>query len=201
MGYRRQKEAAPSILHPSRITHRQSSHARILSPAYFKRPTLQVARSLLGKFLVRENGSGLIVGKIIDVEAYVGPEDRASHAARGRTTRTDVMFGPPGTSYVYLIYGMHHCFNVVTERDGYPAAVLVRAVEIDGELVDGPGRVCKRLEINRELNRHDLTAGALLWMEDRGLRISRSAVGAFPRIGVDYAGEWAKKPWRFRLIT
>jgi DNA-3-methyladenine glycosylase len=156
---------------------------------------------LLGKFLVRENGSGLIVGKIIDVEAYVGPEDRASHAARGRTTRTDVMFGPPGTSYVYLIYGMHHCFNVVTERDGYPAAVLVRAVEIDGELVDGPGRVCKRLEINRELNRHDLTAGALLWMEDRGLRISRSAVGAFPRIGVDYAGEWAKKPWRFRLIT
>jgi DNA-3-methyladenine glycosylase len=172
----------------------------ILSRSYFARPTLQIARSLLGKFLVRTNGAGMVAGKIIEVEAYVGPADRASHASRGRTPRTDVMFGTPGVAYVYLVYGMHHCFNVVTEREGYPAAVLIRAVEIDGELVDGPGRVCKRMGIDRRLNRLDLTAGDGLWLEDRALRVRPIDVGIFPRIGVDYAGEWAKKPWRFRLM-
>ncbi|WHZ26830.1 MAG: DNA-3-methyladenine glycosylase II [Nitrospira sp.] len=171
----------------------------ILSKSYFNRPTLTVAQSLVGKYLVRENGRGRIAGKIIEVEAYVGPEDKACHASKGRTTRTEVLFGPPGMSYVYLIYGMYHMLNVVTERMEFPAAVLIRAIEVDGELIDGPGKLCRALEIDRSLNRLDLTRGQSLWFEDRGARVSSEQVGTFPRIGVDYAGIWAKKPWRFRL--
>jgi DNA-3-methyladenine glycosylase len=175
--------------------------SRILSRTYFSRPTLQVARSLLGKYLVRKNGRRILAGRIVEVEAYVGMEDRACHASKGRTARTDVMFGPGGVSYVYLVYGMHHCFNIVTERVGFPAAVLVRAVE-DVEtrmLIDGPGRVCRFLAIDRRLNRQDLTMGGALWVEDRGERVARARVMTGLRIGVDYAGRWAKKPWRFRL--
>lgn len=182
---------------------------RILTRAYFERPTLRVARSLIGKYLVREGEAGLCAGRIVEVEAYVGPEDRACHASRGRTPRTDVMFGPAGIAYVYLVYGMHHCFNVVTEADGYPAAVLIRAVHArivrtsdgpaSGEVVNGPGRVCRFFGIDRALNRLDLTLGRVLWLEDRGERVPASAIAAAPRIGVDYAGPWAAKPWRFTL--
>jgi len=174
---------------------------RTLPRSYFNRPTLMVARSLVGKYLVREHGKGMIAGKIIEVEAYVGPEDKACHASKGRTPRTDVLFGPPGISYVYLIYGMYHLLNVVTEGVEFPAAVLIRAVEVDGELIDGPGRLCRAFEIDRSLNRFDMTSGESLWFEDRGADVPRSAICRFPRIGVDYAGEWAKKPWRFRLQT
>lgn len=172
----------------------------ILNRAYFARSTLDVARSLTGQYLVRDNGEGPVAGRIIEVEAYVGPEDKACHASKGRTPRTDVLFGPAGMAYVYLIYGMYHCLNVVTESQGFPAAVLIRAIEIDGRLIDGPGRLCRELKIDRTLNRHDLTAGKLLWFEDRKCP-SQMAVGAFPRIGVDYAGLWAQKLWRFRLQT
>ncbi len=171
----------------------------VLPRSYFAGPTLTVARSLVGKYLVRDTGGSLVAGKIIEVEAYVGPHDKACHASRGRTPRTDVLFGPPGVAYVYLIYGMYHCLNVVTERDGYPAAVLIRAIEIDGRLIDGPGRLCRALEIDRTLNRIDMTVGKALWFEDRGGRVLSRHVGAHPRIGVDYAGVWAKKPYRFRL--
>jgi DNA-3-methyladenine glycosylase len=133
------------------------------------------------------------------VEAYVGPQDKACHASKGRTQRTEVLFGPPGIAYVYLIYGMHHCLNVVTEREEFPSAVLIRAIEIDGVLIDGPGRLCRALEVDRSLNRFDMTSGESLWIEDRGGNVPRGAIGVFPRIGVDYAGEWAKKLWRFRL--
>lgn len=153
----------------------------------------------MGKYLVRENGKGIVAGKIIEVEAYIGPQDKACHASKGRTARTDVLFGPPGISYVYLIYGMHHCLNVVTERSEFPAAVLIRALEIDGLLIDGPGRLCRALDIDRSLNRIDLTSGVHLWFEDRGEKIPRGVIGTHPRIGVDYAGVWAMKPWRFRL--
>jgi DNA-3-methyladenine glycosylase len=172
---------------------------RVLSQNYFNRPTLTVARSLLGKYLVRENGKGLIAGKIIEVEAYVGPQDQACHASKGRTPRTDVLFGSPGIAYVYLIYGMYHCLNVVTERVDFPAAVLIRAIEIDGELIDGPGRLCRTMQIDRSLNRLDVTNGQQLWFEDRAVVVRKANIGAFRRIGVDYAGDWAKKPWRFRL--
>ena len=111
------------------------------------------------------------------------------------------MFGQAGVAYVYLVYGMHHCFNVVTEREGYPAALLIRAVVTGSpaRLIDGPGRVCRVFGIDRALNRMDLTSGRELWIEDRSERVSESAISKLPRIGVDYAGEWAAKPYRFRL--
>ena len=173
--------------------------SRVLPRFYFNRPTVTVARSLIGKYLVRTIDGREIAGKIVEVEAYVGPEDKACHAAKGRTQRTDVMFGPAGVAYVYLIYGMYHCLNVVTEREEFPSAVLIRAIEIDGELIDGPGRLCRALEIDRGLNRADLTNGESLWFEDRGVVLKRGELGAYARIGVDYAGAWAKKLWRFRL--
>ena len=172
---------------------------RILPRIYFNRPTLQVARSLIGKYLVRVIDGRILAGKILEVEAYVGPQDKACHASKGRTQRTEVLFGPPGVAYVYLIYGMYHCLNVVTEREEFPSAVLIRAIEIDGELIDGPGRLCRALQIDRRLNRVDLTTVESLWFEDRGVLVKKADVRAHPRIGVDYAGKWAKKPWRFRL--
>ncbi|TKS59296.1 MAG: 3-methyladenine DNA glycosylase [Nitrospira sp.] len=174
---------------------------RTLSRNYFNRPTLTVARSLIGKHLIRSIDGYEVVAKVVEVEAYVGPGDKACHASKGRTPRTNVLFGPPGISYVYLIYGMYHCLNVVTEQVEFPAAVLIRAVEVDGKLIDGPGRLCRALEIDRSLNRHDMTSGESLWFEDRGGNVPRGEIGRFRRIGVDYAGEWAKKPWRFRLLT
>jgi len=172
---------------------------RVLSRIYFNRPTVQVARSLIGKYLVRMIDGRILAGKIVEVEAYVGSEDKACHASKGRTQRTDVMFGPGGVAYVYLIYGMYHCLNVVTEREEFPSAVLIRAIEIDGELIDGPGRLCRALQIDRRLNRVDLTTGESIWFEDRGVLVEKADVRAHPRIGVNYAGKWAKKPWRFRL--
>ncbi|MCP9456360.1 MAG: DNA-3-methyladenine glycosylase [Nitrospira sp.] len=173
----------------------------VLTRSYFLRPTLTVARDLIGKFLVRHNGGELLAGKIVEVEAYVGTSDRACHASKGRTARTEVMFGPPGVAYVYLIYGMYHCLNVVTEREGFPAAVLIRAVEVEGRLIDGPGRLCRLFKIDRSLNRWDLTLRQSLWFEDRGVFVSGRDIDQLPRIGVEYAGEWARKPWRFRLRT
>ena len=126
--------------------------ATILTRRYFAQDSLKVARSVLGKYLVRRTVNEEKVGRIVEVEAYVGPEDRASHASRGRTKRTEVMFGPAGRAYVYLIYGMHCCFNIVTGRSGYPAAILVRAVEMDSYLIDGPGRVCRSFHIDRSGN-------------------------------------------------
>lgn len=171
-----------------------------LARSFYERPTLTVAKELLGKYLVSQSDGGLLAGRIVEVEAYVGPEDRASHASRGKTKRTEVMFGKAGITYVYLIYGMYHCFNIVTEQEGYPAAILVRAVELEsGELVDGPGRLCRRFDISRTHTWHDLTLGKRLWLEDRDDKIAPRMIARAPRIGVDYAGEWAKKPWRFRL--
>ena len=172
---------------------------RFLPRVYFNRPTVTVARSLIGKYLVRSIDGRILAGKIVEVEAYVGPEDKACHASKGRTQRTDVMFGPGGVAYVYLVYGMYHCLNVVTEREEFPSAVLIRAIQIDGELIDGPGRLCRALQIDRRLNRVDLTTGESIWFEDRGLLVDKADVRAHPRIAVDYAGKWAKKAWRFRL--
>jgi len=178
-----------------------TSGRTILQRAYFAQSTLRVARSLIGKYLVRVIDGCILSGKIVEVEAYVGAQDKACHASKGRTQRTEVLFGPPGVAYVYLIYGMYNCLNVVTEREEFPSAVLIRAIHIDGELVDGPGRLCRALQIDRRLNRVDLTTGESIWFEDRGVVVKRGDVGTHSRIGVDYAGEWAKKPWRFRLCA
>lgn len=174
---------------------------------FYDRPTLKVAKELLGKVLIKQVPVGIIRTKIVDTEAYVGPKDKACHASKGRTKRTEIMFGPAGFTYVYLIYGMYHCLNIVTEQEEYPAAVLIRGLEIlEGDLspdlprrIDGPGRVCRFLEIDRTHNGLDATVGTTLWIEDHGLAVSPKQIQTLPRIGVDYAGEWAKKLWRFCL--
>ncbi|MDO8521235.1 MAG: DNA-3-methyladenine glycosylase [bacterium] len=166
---------------------------RVLHKTFFNRPTLTVARELLGKFLVRKVGRKTIAGMITEVEAYVGPKDRASHASRGKTERTKVMFGRPGHWYVYLIYGMHHCLNIVTEKEGYPAAILVRSVEG----ISGPGRVSKHLKIGKTENARPASRKSGLWIEDRGVPAVKFSRGK--RIGIDYAGRWKHKPWRFVL--
>ena len=168
---------------------------------FFARPTLEVARRMLGLYLVHETPAGRRAGRVVETEAYVGPEDRASHAARGLTQRTRVMFGPPGHAYIYLVYGLHCCFNVVTEAAGYPAAVLVRALEPaeglpPGTSTRGPGLLCRALGIDRRLNGADLVTGAL-YLEDRGDVVLPADIAAAPRIGVSYAGAWADRPWRF----
>lgn len=178
-----------------------------LPRVFFERPTLKVAKALLGKVLIKQDPTGMIQTKIVDTEAYVGPKDKACHASKGRTKRTEVMFGQAGFTYVYLIYGMYHCLNIVTEPEEYPAAVLIRGLEILGEdhpsdlprRIDGPGRVCRFLDIDRTHNGLDATLGTTLWIEDHGLAVSPKQIQTLPRIGVDYAGEWAKKLWRFCL--
>jgi len=186
-------------------TSASGAEGRKLPRAFYARPTVEVARELLGKYLVRQTARGPILGRIVETEAYVGPEDRASHAWRGLTRRTAIMFGPPGYAYVYVIYGVHHCLNIVTEREGYPAAVLIRAVEpILPEAADapvlpnGPGKVCRYLAVDRTLNGMDV-CGSVLYVEDRGEVIPDDRIASAPRIGVAYAGPWSEKPWRFYI--
>ena len=169
-----------------------------LPRSFYARPALEVARDLLGKHLVHVVGGVPRAGRIVETEAYIGPEDLACHASKGRTARTAIMFGPPGRAYVFLIYGMYDCFNVVCEREGFPAAVLVRAIEpeegVEGK-TDGPGKLCRALAITRADNGNDLL-GDTLFIEDRG----EPAVNivATPRFGIDYAGSpWVEAPLRF----
>lgn len=172
-----------------------------LTRDYYNQPTIHLAQDLLGKFLVREYHGKKISGLICETEAYVGFKDRASHASRGRTQRTKIMFGPPGYAYVYMIYGMYYCLNVVCGREGYPAAVLIRAaVPYEGAITcgmaSGPGKLCKYFHIDKKLNGADLTDN-VLWIEDQGILIKKSAIKRTKRIGVDYAGEYKNKMWRF----
>lgn len=165
--------------------------------ARFEGSALVAARSLLGMVLVH----GTARARIVETEAYVGEHDLACHAARGRTARTEVLFGPPGLAYVYLIYGMYHCLNVVTGPEGRAAAVLLRAAEplVPGlAAMDGPGKLCRALAIDRGFNRVDLCDPASpLRLEEGDGRPVRIARG--PRVGVDYAGVWAAKPYRFMI--
>jgi len=168
----------------------------ILSQQFFNRPTLHIAQDLLGKFLVCKNRNSSISGMITEVEAYVGSEDKASHASKGATPRTKVMFGKPGYWYVYLVYGMHHCLNIVTEEKDYPAAILIRGVEG----ISGPGRVTKHFKINIHFNNTAASKKTGLWIEDRGLVLKPNHMKRNKRIGVDYAGKWKNKLWRFSII-
>jgi len=172
--------------------------ARRLPRRFYARPAVDLAPDLLGKFLVAERRGRRVAGRIVEVEAYVGPEDLASHAARGLTPRTRVMFGPPGHAYVYLIYGRSFLFNVVCARRGFPAAVLVRALEpAEGvrRTTDGPGKLTAALGITLADNARDLVDGPL-WIEERA-PAAAVAVATTPRINVDYAGDWAAEPLRF----
>ncbi len=172
---------------------------QILPKAFYDRNAEGVARDLLGKLVVRLVDRRRQIGRIVEAEAYLGPQDLAAHSARGRTRRTEVMFGPPGHAYVYLIYGMHHCLNVVTGPGDHASAVLLRALEPVSNIdtsASGPGRLCRALGIDRRLNGHDLTTGELVLAEpaDPG---GHFEIDARPRVGVDYSGEWAHKPLRF----
>lgn len=169
-----------------------------LDRAFFDRDTAAVARDLLGKDLVHVVAGTERIGRIVEVEAYLGPHDRASHSSKGLTPRTRIMHGPPGHAYIYLIYGRYHCMNVVTERAGHGAAVLLRAVEPVQNLLgrsNGPGLLCQAMSLDLRLNGEDL-AGKRLFIrapaEPVPLRIVRR-----PRIGVDYAGSWARRLLRF----
>jgi DNA-3-methyladenine glycosylase len=173
---------------------------RKITRDFYARDTLTVARELIGMHLVHAEGGSIRAGRIVETEAYRGPQDRAAHSSRGRTARTEVMFGPPGHAYVYFIYGFWYCLNLVTAAEGVPHAVLLRALEPVTGIDDktwGPGLLCRAMHIDKKLNGADLCAD-VLWLEKppassrRRPRIARSA-----RIGVDYAGEWARRPWRF----
>lgn len=188
--------------------------ARILTRADYADPRPpRVARFFLGKFLCVQARDGYAEGMITETEAYGGPVDAASHAfGNRRTARTEIMFAPGGAAYVYFCYGMHRLFNIVTGPQDSPQAVLVRAVKITAghDLVrrrrkgvaekdwsSGPGRVCAALGIEMHHNKHDLLLGETIWIEDRGMNVPPREVKRTPRVGVDYAGKWALKPWRF----
>jgi len=167
---------------------------RTLPNSFFEQKTLVAARELVGKYLVRKVGTKVRREMITEVEAYIGPHDLASHASKGRTARTEVMHAQAGTIYVYLIYGMYWMLNIVTEAKDYPAAILIRSTEH----VRGPGRVTREFAIDKNLNGLRLGTKSGLWIED-GPRIPDSQITRTPRIGVDYAKEWASKPYRFLI--
>jgi len=177
-----------------------------LNRNFYNQSTLKVAKELLGKYLVVRKNGKLLSGKIVETEAYIGYKDPASHAYRGMTPRNMVMFGDPGYAYVYFTYGMHHCLNLVTEKKGYPAAVLIRALEPTGgidsmkkrrkrkdltDLASGPAKLCQALGVDLELNGTDLCSD-ILFVEDRGEAIEK--IGYSSRIGIM---EENQRKWRF----
>jgi DNA-3-methyladenine glycosylase len=184
----------------------------VLPRSFYDRDAIGVARDLLGKTLVRELGGERLSARIVETEAYVGPHDLACHASKGMTDRNRVMFGEPGHAYVYFIYGMYYCLNLVTGHAGYPAAVLIRACEpLEGievmrrlrkkakkdlDLMSGPGKLCIALGIDRALNGADVCDGRGLFVLDAP---PVKGIVSCKRIGVDYAGEYRDKPWRFYI--
>lgn len=172
-----------------------------LPRAFYDRDTIEVAHALLGCHLVHVCGGLPRIGRIVEVEAYLGPHDLAAHSARGLTPRTKVMFGPPGHAYVYLIYGIYHCVNVVTQAEGLASAVLLRALEPVENLTgrtQGPGLLCRAMDIDKRLHGHDLLSDDFyIAAEDVRPRIT---IVRRPRIGVDYAGpRWAGRLLRFYI--
>lgn len=199
-----------------------------LSREFYAQDTLEAARALLGKILVRRLDGEILAGRVVETEAYVGRCDKACHAYQyRRTARTETLFAPPGTAYIYLIYGMYHCLNFVTEPEGEPAAVLLRALQpVAGtetmtrlrygdkpltafrkkNFLNGPGKVCQALALTRAENGVNLTGDTLFICdcpEDAGLSgfpvPAEEHISAGPRVGVDYAEEARDFPWRFRL--
>jgi len=173
---------------------------RKLPRSFYDRDTVTVAKELLGHYLVHIARGVERVGRIVEVEAYLGPHDLAAHSARGLTGRTKVMFGPPGHAYVYFIYGMHHCMNVVTEREGHASAVLLRALEpvknVTGRTC-GPGLLCRAMAIDRHLNAHDLLSDNFFIAAPP--RPEAFTIVKRPRVGVDYARHWARRQLRFYI--
>ncbi|HTX22026.1 MAG TPA: DNA-3-methyladenine glycosylase [Candidatus Aquilonibacter sp.] len=173
---------------------------RKLPRSFYDRDTIVVAQELLGKILVRKSRGGARAGKIVETEAYLGPHDLAAHSARGLTERNRVMFGPPGHAYVYFIYGMYFCMNVVTERAGHASAVLLRALEpvknLEGR-TSGPGLLCRAMNIDCQFNGHDLLSDDFFIAEPH--KAETLSIVKRPRVGVDYAKHWAKRHLRFYI--
>ena len=167
---------------------------------FYDRDTVIVAQELLGKWLVHHAAGIERIGKIVEVEAYLGEHDLAAHSSKGLTERTKTMFGPPGFAYVYLIYGVHHCMNVVTESEGHASAVLLRALEPVKNVArrtQGPGLLCRAMGIDRHLNAHDLLSDDFFIAEPAAAE--KISVVKRPRIGVEYAKHWAKRHLRFYI--
>ncbi len=171
-----------------------------LPRSFYERDTVLVARELLGKWLVRVSDGIERIGRIVEVEAYLGVHDLAAHSSTGLTARTRVMFGPPGHDYVYFIYGMYYCMNVVTEPKGHASAVLLRAIQpirnVEGR-TQGPGLVCKAMHIDKLFNGHDLLSNELFIADPDST--GRLVIVKRPRVGVDYARHWAKRQLRFYI--
>ncbi|GAI25952.1 unnamed protein product [marine sediment metagenome] len=177
-----------------------------LKRSFFIRSTLVVAKDLLGKYLVRKVGNKKLIGKIVETEAYIGPKDRASHAYGGKVTprnKTEYLIG--GHIYIYLCYGMYWQFNVTTEKAGKPECVLIRALEPlnakakSKKVASGPGKLCQWLKLNKSFDREDLVKSKRIWLEASGEGIKKSQLVAAKRIGIEYAGSWKNKPWRFYI--
>ncbi len=171
-----------------------------LNRAFYNRNTVTVARELLGKYLVHVSQGIERIGRIVEDEAYLGTHDLAAHSAKGLTPRTQVMFGPPGYAYVYMIYGMYYCMNVVTEREGHASAVLLRAIEpvknVDGR-TQGPGLLCKLMQIDRSLNAHDLVSDDFYIADP--IKEEHLMIVERPRVGVAYAKHWQRRLLRFYI--
>lgn len=177
---------------------------RILSKDFFDRPTLAIAKELPGKFLVRRFRGREIAFLITEVEAYDGPHDKASHASRGMTPRTSIMFGEAGHFYVYFTYGMHWLMNIVTGPAGYPAAVLIRGGigfrgNGDVHILSGPALSTVYLHVGKQFNGMPAAKKSGLWFEDRGISLEPREIISGKRIGVDYAGVWKNKLYNFRI--
>lgn len=198
-----------------------------LRPSFFSKDTFWLAKNLLGKYLARKDGKNTLIAKIVETEAYYGPKDKASHASRGKTERTKIMFDRPGLAYIYLVYGMYYCFNIVTESKDFPAAILIRAVEpIAGisqmqknrhlnkklivpmpnaqcqipNLTNGPAKLCQALNIDKELNGHNLITSKLLYLaENPKEKIKSSQIQSAKRVNIDYAGHYKHKLWRYYI--
>ncbi|MBI2786713.1 MAG: DNA-3-methyladenine glycosylase [Legionella longbeachae] len=173
---------------------------RKIPKTFYERDTILVAKELLGKYLIHNHSGQEYIGKIVEVEAYLGQHDLASHSSKGLTPRTQIMFGPAGFAYIYLIYGMYYCTNVVTETEGVGSAILLRALEpiknIKGK-TQGPGLLSKAMHIDKQLNQHDLTSDTFYIArteEEHPFTIVER-----PRIGVHYAKDWAEKLLRFYI--
>lgn len=171
-----------------------------LTRSFYNRDTITVAQDLLGCHLVHRIQGVERIGKIVEVEAYLGQEDLAAHSSKGITKRTSTMFGPPGHAYIYLVYGIYYCFNVVTEPEGRGTAVLFRALEpvlnVEGK-TQGPGLLCKAMALDKQFNGHDLVSDDL-YITDALYEKPKQIIAA-PRIGVDYAKDWAHKLLRFYI--
>ena len=192
-----------------------------LPKKFFEQNTLKLAQNLLGKYIIRKYNKKILIGKIVETEAYYGPNDLASHASRGKTERTKLMFDQAGLAYIYLIYGMYYCFNITTEKKEFPAAILIRAVEpiqgikqiyknckkplaqypkLNTQLTNGPGKFCRAFKIDKKLNGENLIASQKIYLaKNPKEKIKPTQIKKAKRIGIDYAGQYKDKLWRFYL--